>query len=121
VSQRFIDRMKNADPAKMVEPTVFLDTNVVAEFDTLADLFNLSDKHATAADSLRSPEFRYRQYRLKHSVLLMWWVATNKIIAGALGNECIDLVTGKLAVAKLPNQYAGPPPSSWTLSIPLPS
>jgi len=98
--------MKNADPAKMVEPTVFLDTNVVAEFDTLADLFNLSDKHATAADSLRSPEFRYRQYRLKHSVLLMWWFAKNKIVAGALGNECIDLVTGKLAVPKLPNQYA---------------
>lgn len=105
MSQRFIDRMKNADPAKMVESTVFVDTNVVAEFDTLADLFNLSDKHLTIEDSLRSPEFRYRQYRLKHSVLLMWWFAKNKIVAGVLGNECIDLVTGRLAVPKLPSQY----------------
>ncbi len=94
MSQKFIERMKNADPARMVTSQVLVDTNVVVEFDTLADILDLGDKHATIADSLRSPEFRYRQYRLKHSTLLMWWFAKNKIVAGALGNEVIDLVTG---------------------------
>lgn len=94
MSEKFIERMKNADPSSFVFAQVYLDTNVVVEFDTLADILNLGDNSPTIADSLRSPEFRYRQYRLTHSTLLMWWLAKHKIVASVLGNEVIDKVTG---------------------------
>jgi hypothetical protein len=93
--------MRDADPATFVSAEIYLDTNVVVEFDTLADLVNVGDKHANGVDDrtataggLASLEFGYRQYRLKHSTLLMWWFAKNKIVASTLGNEVIDKVTG---------------------------
>jgi hypothetical protein len=94
VSEKFKERMRNADPATFVTAQVYVDTNVVVEFDTLADILTVGDNHPTIADGLASPEFGYRQYRLKHSTLLMWWFAKNTIVASSLGNEIIDKVTG---------------------------
>lgn len=105
MSQLFIERMKRNDPSQNVPADVLVDTNVIVEFDTQADLLRLADELGPEG-CLRSSKFRYRQLRARHSIVLAWWFAKNKINAAVLGNEAIDVVTTQVATPRDPPSYA---------------
>jgi hypothetical protein len=39
---------------------------------------------------LRSPKYKYRQLRARHSILLAWWLGRKEKVVGLLGNEVVD-------------------------------
>jgi hypothetical protein len=106
VSQEFIERITAADPVHHEPVDLILDTNVMAEIDTAGDLETLTRSLGSIEACLASPTFRWRQLRARHSIILYRWLARNRIRPGILGNEVVDIVTGKLASLDNPASYA---------------
>lgn len=93
----FIRRTRTSDPARHVKTDLIIDTNVKAEIYTLGDLCRMLDEFDSLEACLASPDFRYRQRRTKHSIILAWWLAQNRVSTGHLGAEGLQIITEKLA------------------------
>lgn len=75
---------------------LILDTNVAAEIYSLGDLLRVIDE-AGLKSALASRKFIYRRHRMKHSLVLAWWLSRANIPACLLGAEHVDLVIEDLS------------------------
>jgi hypothetical protein len=90
MGERFLDMIARADPTKNYSADVLLDTNVALEIYSVGDLLRVGDECGTPQDALRSPRYKYRQLRGRHSTIVAWWLAKQRRAAGILGNEVVD-------------------------------
>lgn len=97
----FIDLMTKSVNMDRVAAELILDTNVAAELYSIGDLLSVIELGSEGMlDIPQSRSFQYRQYRMKHSLLLAWWLSRMGVPCAMLGAEHIQLVNGKLATAE---------------------
>jgi hypothetical protein len=92
----FINLMTTSTFADRSSAELILDTNVAAEIYSVGDLLRVIKKEGLPV-ALQSRKLQYRQHRMKHSLVLAWWLSHQGISATFLGAEHIELVTEDLA------------------------
>lgn len=76
----------------MSKAAFLIDTNVVLEIVVVADLFAEGQRAGTPTAALQSKDYRYRQLRARHSTLLAWHLAKERIVTGSLGDEMLRVI-----------------------------
>jgi hypothetical protein len=94
----FVQLMTKSVSMERISAELILDTNVAAELYSIGDLLLVIVLDSEGLIEVpQSQKFRYRQYRIKHSLILAWWLSRTSIPAAMLGAEHIQLVVDKLA------------------------
>ena len=92
MSQVLLDILAKAKPEELHNAEVLVDTNVMMEVYSIADLLRTGDKHG----DLAHPTYAYRRMRARHSTILAWWLGKKGRRVGLLGVEVVTLL-GRLA------------------------
>jgi hypothetical protein len=87
LSEKFLERIAKTNHAVNTKADILLDTNVMLEIYTIADLLSVGDECGSIEAALRSSKYRFRQLRARHSTILAWWLAKKRLVVGLLGNE----------------------------------
>lgn len=80
-----------------VEVDVILDSCIVGEIYSIGDLLREAEKPGFNEASLDSPTFNYRRQRVRHSIVLAWWLAKHGRVAANFGLEAMDLLQHRLS------------------------
>ena len=76
---------------------VILDSCVIGEIYSIGDLLREAEKPGFTEASLADPTFCYRRQRVRHSIILAWWLAKHGRVAASFGLEAMDLLQHRLA------------------------
>jgi hypothetical protein len=88
MDQMLLDIMAKAQPTDLNQSDVLVDTNVMMEVYTIADLVRAGD----ALQDLNHPTYQYRRMRARHSTILAWWLGKKDRRVGLLGMEVVTML-----------------------------
>lgn len=106
---KFIKHMTKPEGVDRSSADLILDTNVVVEIYSLGDLLRVIDEKGLDT-AIVSPKLGYRRHRMKHSLVLAWWLAGAGIPTSSLGAEHIE---------KMVTSISPPNSLSFLLTIPF--
>ncbi len=93
---KFIELAMATDPSEHVKAELILDTNVGCELYSIRDVLEEVQQRGLVA-ALDAAGFRYRAHRLRHTLVLAWWLNRHAVSSSLLGTEHITIVVGRLA------------------------
>jgi hypothetical protein len=102
----FIERMSSGAHTDRVDVDLLLDTNVMLDASSLADVFKSAEvPFFKSGDAWQSRQFQYRRQRARHATVLLWVMAERGLVGGLLGREYFDMLA-KLSPRPQPGKDA---------------